>query len=286
MNTKLDAYRIFNEAARTLSFSKAAKNLYVTQSAISQAITALEKNLDTPLFIRHAKGVTLTKEGSLLYEKTRLALLMIDQAENDLINLKELKGGDFIIGAPDTICANYLIPYLVKFRQAYPLVHIRVINSTSLETIKRLKAGELDLAFMNLPIKDEGVTTMPCLNVHDIFVSSRPDDHVYTYEEIAHKKLIMLEKQSNSRLYVDQVFAKKGIHLAPEMELGAHALLLDFAKNGLGVSCVIQEFSTELLDAHEIYPLKLETPIPERSIGYAYVNKPLSSAATQFIALL
>ena len=51
MNTKLDSYRIFNEAARTLSFSKAAKNLYVTQSAISQSITALEKNLDTYLFV-------------------------------------------------------------------------------------------------------------------------------------------------------------------------------------------------------------------------------------------
>lgn len=286
MNTKLDSYRIFNEAARTLSFSKAAKNLYVTQSAISQSITALEKNLDTVLFIRHAKGVSLTKEGSLLYEKTRLALAMIDQAENDLINLKELRGGDFVIGAPDTICANYLIPYLVRFREAYPLVHIRVINSTSLETIKRLKEGQLDLAFMNLPIREEGIVTVPCLNVHDIFVSSTPDDHVYSYEEIAHKKLIMLERQSNSRLYVDRVFAKKGIHLSPEMELGAHALLLDFAKNGLGVSCVIQEFSKELLDAHEIYPLKLKTPIPARSIGYAYMNRPLSSAALQFIALL
>ena len=64
---KLEQYKIFNEAASTLSFSQAAKNLYISQSAVSQTIHALEKELHTQLFIRKSKGVTLTKEGMLLH---------------------------------------------------------------------------------------------------------------------------------------------------------------------------------------------------------------------------
>ena len=60
-NIKLEQYKIFKEAAFTLSFSQAARNLYITQSAVSQTITLLEKELDTSLFIRHRKGVTLFK---------------------------------------------------------------------------------------------------------------------------------------------------------------------------------------------------------------------------------
>lgn len=287
MNTKLDQYRIFNEAAQALSFSKAAKNLYISQSAISQTITALEKELDTTLFVRHAKGVSLTKEGRLLYQETAQALSLIEKAENNLINLKELKGGDFVIGAPDTLCVHCLTPYLVKFRERYPLVHVRVVNGTSLETIKRLKSGQLDLAFVNLPFDDEAIITKPCLTVHDIFVSGHPDDHLYTYKELSHKKLIMLERLSNSRRYVDHIFAKEGIHLSPEMELGAHELLLNFAKNDLGISVVIKEFSQMMLDHQEIYELQLEKPLPERSIGYAYASRlSLSQAASKFIELL
>lgn len=287
MNTKLDYYRIFNEAARSLSFSKAAKNLYISQSAISQTITALEKELDTTLFVRHAKGVALTKEGQLLYEQSAQALSLLEKAENHLVNLKELKGGDFVIGAPDTLCANYLTPYLVAFRKRYPLVHIRVINGTSLETLKRLKSGQLDLAFLNLPIDDEAIITQPCLKVHDIFVSCHQDDHTYSYQELASQNLIMLERLSNSRRYIDHLFLEHGIHLEPEMELGAHELLLNFAQNDLGISVVIKEFSEDLLKRQSIYELKVNPPIPPRSIGYAYSSRlALSMAANKFIELI
>ena len=79
----------------------------------------------------------------------------------------------------------------------------------------------IDLAFINLPYDDESLVLKECLTIHDIFISKKKDEHLYTYQEISKKNLILLEKSSNSRNYIDKYFAKHGILLKPEMELGS-----------------------------------------------------------------
>lgn len=287
MNIKIDSYRVFNEAAQSLSFSTAAKNLFISQSAVSQTITALEKELGVPLFIRHPKGVTLTKEGERLFRKTKEALDLLAIAEEEITQMHNLSGGELVIGAGDTLCQEYLIPVLTRFREKYPLVHIRIVNGTSLEIIKALKNGALDLAFIKTPYEDKTLTMVPCLMIHDIFVSANYDNHTYTYEEIALQKLIMLEPLSNSRHYVDDCFKQQNVTLVPEMELGAHELLLCFAAANLGISCVIKEFSKRFLSTHQVYELKLYPPLKPRYISYTYLSrKPLSDSAQALIALL
>lgn len=287
MISKLDYYKIFNEAAKTSSFSAAAKELFISQSAVSQTITALEGELAVRLFIRHAKGVTLTKEGRLLYEKTSEAIKMLSSIEDELKNLENLTGGELVIGAGDTLCKEFLIPYLVTFRELYPQIHIRIVNGTSLETMTALKDGLLDIAFVNSPINDDTLHVTPCMKVHDIFVSHTYDNHTYTYQEMAGKKLIMLERLSNSRRYVDGCFTQEQVHLKPEMELGAHDLLIAFAENGLGTACVIKEFAKESLSAGRLHQLKLFPALKPRYIGYAHLTRtPLSAAALAFVSLI
>lgn len=284
---KLEQYKIFNEAASTLSFSQAAKNLYISQSAVSQTINALEKELNTQLFIRKSKGVTLTKEGMLLHKKITEALSLITSVENELSQHHDLTSGELVIGAGDSICENYLVDLLKQFHQLYPTVKINVINGTSLETIDYLKEGKIDIAFINLPYQEESLEVKECFPIHDIFVSKDKDDHVYTYHEIAQKDLILLEKASNSRHYIDKYFAREGILLKPEMELGAHQLLLEFAHASLGIACVIKEFSQNELRQNKVYEMKLKKPLPSRSIGYAYLKrKSLSVASLKFLELI
>ena len=284
---KLEQYKIFNEAASTLSFSQAAKNLYISQSAVSQTINALEKELNTQLFIRKSKGVTLTKEGMLLHKKITEALSLITSVENELSQHHDLTSGELVIGAGDSICENYLVDLLKQFHQLYPTVKINVINGTSLETIDYLKEGKIDIAFINLPYQEESLEVKECFPIHDIFVSKDKDDHVYTYHEIAQKDLILLEKASNSRHYIDKYFAREGILLKPEMELGAHQLLLEFSHASLGIACVIKEFSQNDLKQEKVYEMKLKKPLPPRSIGYAYLKrKSLSVASLKFLELI
>lgn len=289
MKTKLDYYKIFYETARHASFSTAARNLYISQSAISQCISQLEDDLGTRLFVRSRRGVTLTKEGNLLFKKVESAIMAIEQGETLLARLHHLESGSLIIAAGDTITKHYLLPYLEKFHKLYPGVRIEMANSYSSRLLQFVKEGKAELAFVNLPANDEELCIKPCFEIHDIFVCG-PDYKIkksYTWDEIAKEPLILLETNSSSRHYVDKNFSKKHIELTPQIEIAVHDLLIQFASIHLGISCVVKEFSTKSLDDSSIKEIPLNPPLPPRSVGYAYLkHNPLSLPAQAFLKLI
>ncbi len=289
MKTKLDYYKIFYETARYSSFSAAAESLYISQSAISQCIRQLEHDLGTQLFIRSRRGVTLTNEGKLLFQKVENAMQSIEQGETLLARLHHLDSGSLIIAASDTITSHYLLPYLKKFHTEYPGIRIEMANSYSSRMIQLVKEGTAELAFVNLPASDDDLCIIPCLDIHDIFVcgSEHKIKPSYTWEEITREPLILLEKHSSSRHYIDEQFGKKNITLTPQIEVAAHELLIRFASIHLGVSGVVEEFSAESLEAGTVQKMNVTPPLPPRSIGYAYLkHNPLSTAAQAFLKLI
>ena len=290
MKAHLDHYRIFCTAADVCSFSKAAQLLYVSQSAVSQAISQLEHDLQTQLFIRTRHGVALTKAGKLLHQNVVTGLSLIEQGEKQLAQLQHLEEGSLFIAAGDTITSRYLLPYLEKFHDLYPKIRIEMANSYSSDMIRQIKQGKADLAFINLPCPvDEDLIIKECLPIHDIFVAGAQFEtkEAYTLKEIADLPLILLEKNSTSRIFLEQHFAKAHLSLQPQIEIAAHELLLQFAMIHLGVSCVIEEFSQPELKKGLVRQLHLRTPLPKRSIGYAYLrNTPLSPSASTFLKLL
>lgn len=289
MKTHLDYYRIFYETARHSSFSTAARNLYISQSAISQCIHQLEEDLNTQLFTRSRRGVTLTKEGIMLFQKVESALQSIEQGEMLLARLNQLDSGSLIIAAGDTITGQYLLPYLERFHATYPGIRIEMANSYSYDMIQRVKEGQAELAFVNLPVNDTELNIVPCFDIHDIFVCGpeHKKKSVYSWNDMSEEPLILLEKNSTSRKYLDEQFSQKHIPLNPQIEIAAHDLLIRFASIHLGVSCVIEEFSKEGLEKNIITPMKLDPPLPPRSIGYAHLkHNPLSLPAQAFLKLI
>ena len=130
MDINLELYKVFYYVATSLSFSEASRQLFISQSAVSQSIKTLEKKLNHTLFIRSTKKVLLTPEGELLLQHVKPALQMLVEGESLLSGDNMLKG-QLRIGASDTICRYYLISYLQHFHQAFPDVRIKVTNSTS-----------------------------------------------------------------------------------------------------------------------------------------------------------
>ncbi len=289
MKTKLDYYRIFYETARYSSFSTAASHLYISQSAISQCIQQLEKDLKTTLFIRTRKGVNLTQEGRLLFQKVETAILSIEQGESILDRISHLESGTLTIAAGDTIVSKYLLPYLEKFHAIHPDISIELANSYSAEMLKMVKEGKADLAFVNMPAFDDELCIEPCMQIHDVFISGADfnEKEKYSWKEISDLPLILLEKNSSSRNYIDNCFKEKNIELKPQIEIAAHHLLIQFASIHLGVSCVIKEFSKNEIDSGSVKELIIEPNIPPRNIGYAYMkNGYLSVAAKEFLKLI
>ncbi len=291
MVSKLDLYRIFHTVGRSESFSKAAKDLYMTQPAVSQAIIQLEGELDTRLFNRTPRGVTLTNEGSLLFEYVHSAINLINVGEEKLLEVKNLTTGELKIGVSDTISRYFLLPYLEAFHNRYSNIKIKVTNGTTSEICALLKSGEVDIGICNFPIDDTTLVQRPCFHIHDIFVCGEKYKKLLSttlpFSELVKLPLIFLEPKSNSRQYVEDYLLSKGIQISPEFELGSHELLLEFAKINLGISCVTREFSEEYLRRGILYEVNLAEAIPKRSIGVCYLKSvPLSPASLKFVEII
>ncbi len=291
MVVKLDLYRIFCQVVEHGSFSGAAKALYMTQPAVSQSISQLENGLELRLFTRTPNGVILTHEGQILYEYISSALNLISVGEQKLLESKELTVGELKLGVGDTISKYFLLPYLERFHLQYPNIKLKIINRTTPELCAMLKSGEIELGICNLPVNEASFEVNKIMEIHDIFVCG--DQYRESIrqplglDEIISYPLILLETKSNSRQYVENYFQSKGVQINPEIELGSHELLLEFAKINLGIACVTKEFSQDYLDSGTVYEVLISEPIPKRSIGYCSLKSvSLSPASTAFIEIL
>ena len=291
MITKLDLYKVFCQVGKSKSFSKASKELYMTQPAVSQAIMQLERELDVRLFNRTPKGVSLTNEGNLLFEYVNSAINLINAGEEKILEFKDLTVGELKIGVGDTISKYFLLPYLEFFHNRYPNIKFKIINGTTLELCSLIKSGEINIAICNFPIDDNSLELRPCREVRDIFVCGEKYKDLSTekisLEEMVKYPLIFLEPNSNSRKYVEKFMISKGIKISPEFELGSFDLLLEFAKINLGIACVVKEFSMDYLEKGLLYEVNVLEEIPSRSIGVCYLKDvPLSLASAKFVEIL
>ncbi len=290
MDASLDLYRVFGTVAEYGSISDAARTLYISQPAVSQSVRRLEQALGVKLFERGAKGVVLTREGELLKGYVSSAMGMLDAGESRMRMLSQLDAGELRIGASDTVSKWFLVPIIRKFHDMYPNVSLSMTNRTTTETLQLLQSGSIDIGYVNLPADGDSVVFEECLPVHDVFVASEDFAHlkgrIVSPAELAAQPLIMLEEKSNSRRWVNRHFQKNGVMLAPGVELGAHDLLLDFAGIGLGVACVISEFSKSILEEKKLFEVNLQPAVPHRSIGICYNGGiTLSPAAQKLIEL-
>ena len=184
MDINYELYKVFYHVATTLNFSEASKQLFISQSAVSQSIKTLERKLDQTLFIRSTKKVQLTPEGEILLRHIEPAMNLIQKGEAQLLDAAST-GGQIRIGASDTICRYFLVPYLEKFHKTFPNVHIKVINQTSLRCTELLKNGLVDLIVVNYPnaALNNISASMKIKNFHDVFIAGN------NYPELREKKL-------------------------------------------------------------------------------------------------
>lgn len=288
----LEWYGVFCAVAKAGSITEAAESLYVSQPAVSMAIKQLEERLGHPLFIRTARGVRLTPEGEMLYSHMEKALGLIDAAERKYEDMTRLDAGRIAIGASDTLCSQYLLPYLDSFNKLYPHIAVKVTNRTSAETLEILKSGEVDFGFVNLPVKlDENIEVRECLRIRDCLICggryAALAESGLSLKDIGKYPLLMLERASATRRYLDGYAKDNGVVLEPIIELGSSDLLVKFARINLGLAFVIREFVEDAIDDKTIIEIPL-TPQPQgRAVGLVKLkNIPLSFAAEKFINMV
>ena len=282
MSVKLELYRVFKEVAETGNISVAAKNLYISQSAVSQSVKQLETALQARLFARSPRGVSLTSEGQMLYQYVRSALGLLATGEDKLSQAQQLLLGTLVIGASDTVTSQSLVPSLDDFHRLHPGIRLKIVSGRSAKVLSMLKSGAVDIAFASSPA-DSAVESWPCFATHSAFVAGSgydcDFDHVYTRREIADFPLILLERKASSRVFLEQEFLKHGVTLSPEIELSSRSLLVSLAHIGLGVAGVTLEFVQKALESGDIRALKTDFTIPARSVDMCTLRDVTPTAA-------
>ena len=282
MAVKLELYRVFKEVAETGNISLAAKNLYISQSAVSQSVKQLETALQARLFARSPRGVSLTWEGQMLYQYVRSALGLLATGEDKLSQAQQLLLGTLTIGASDTVTSFFLTPFLETFHRQHPGIRLKIVSGRSAKVLSMLKSGAVDIAFASSP-SESSLATWSCFATHAIFVAGSgygcDFDHVYTRQEIADFPLILLERKASSRVFLEQYFLQGGITLTPEIELSSRSLLVSLAKIGLGVAGVTLEFVQDALLSGDIRLLKTDFTIPSRSVDMCTLQDVSPTAA-------
>ena len=282
MAVKLELYRVFKEVAETGNISLAAKNLYISQSAVSQSVKQLETALQARLFARSPRGVSLTWEGQMLYQYVRSALGLLATGEDKLSQAQQLLLGTLTIGASDTVTSFFLTPFLETFHRQHPGIRLKIVSGRSAKVLSMLRSGAVDIAFASSP-SEPGLSTWSCFATHSVFVAGSgydcDFDHVYTRQEIADFPLILLERKASSRVFLEQYFLQSGITLSPEIELSSRSLLVSLAKIGLGVAGVTLEFVQDALLSGDIRMLKTDFTIPSRSVDMCTLQDVSPTAA-------
>ena len=290
MAVKLELYRVFKEVAETGNISLAAKNLYISQSAVSQSVKQLETALQARLFARSPRGVSLTWEGQMLYQYVRSALGLLATGENKLSQAQQLLLGTLTIGASDTVTSFFLTPFLETFHRQHPGIRLKIVSGRSAKVLSMLRSGAVDIAFASSP-SEPGLSTWSCFATHSVFVAGSgydcDFDHVYTRQEIADFPLILLERKASSRVFLEQEFLKNGVTLTPEIELSSRGLLVSLARIGLGVAGATLEFVQDALAAGDIRLLKTDFEIPPRSVDMCTLREVTpTAAASAFMELV
>lgn len=285
MDINLELYRVFYYVATSLSFSEAARQLYISQSAVSQSIKTLEKKLNQTLFVRSTKKVVLTPAGETLLQHVKPAMQMLSEGE-ELLSSQTALMGQLRIGASDTICRYFLINYLKQFHRDYPDVRIKITNSTSIGCVDLLYNGQVDFIVCNSPNSRLNPHTPEkvVMEFQDVFMVNKaafPIDDAVDLEQLLDYPILMLSPRSTTSEYLHHIFAAQGLRLLPEVELNSNDLLIDLARIGLGIACVPDYMCKNQTDLIQV---RLKKPLPKRRLVIVRSEaRPLSQAAERFL---
>ena len=270
-----------------LNISRAAQELYISQPAISKSIQKLEESVGCKLFSRSSRGVVLTDEGKLLYEHVSEAFETLTMGEEKLKRSIELGVGHLKIGVSSTLCKYLLLPYLKEFIRQNPHISISISCQSTNDTLKLLEDNKIDIGLIGKPENLKNIHFDFLEEIEDIFVAAKDylrnlkargiqKDHI-----LQSSTLMLLDKNNMTRQYIDDYLQENQIIIKDSIDISDMDLLIDFARIGVGVACVIKNFVREDLENGTLMEIPLGFPIHKREVGFAYktTTKPSKSLA-------
>lgn len=232
--------KIFISVFKNRSFSKASKELFLTQPTISEHIKSLEEELNCKLFDRFARGIIPTREAEILYEHALEVIEKMEALKDSVQRIKTAPSGNLFIGA-SSIPGTYILPKLItSFKKNYPEISIQIDISDSKSVIENLLSGKLLIGVVGTKINNSKIEYTDFMN--DELVIGAPEfveKSIIEPSEIYEYPFIMREEGSGTRKEMEKWLSKMGIDsgkLRVVCMLGSTDAVKQAIKNGLGIS--------------------------------------------------
>lgn len=271
MDINFEHYKIFYFAAKYGNITKAATALGSNQPNVTRIIKLLETQMNCRLFIRNARGISLTEEGKILYSHVEVAYRHLLNAQEELCRQDSQRGGTVAVGATETALHLFLLDMLHDFKQQYPAIKIKIYNQSTPETIKQLVSGRFDFAVITTPCEiPKAFSSIKAIGFEEILVGGMQYINLcnspLNIESICKYPLVGLGKESATYRFYKDIFVAQGIDLEFDMEVATSDLMLPLIEKNLGIGFVPERLAEPLLGEKKLVRIPLNCNIPSRSI--------------------
>jgi DNA-binding transcriptional LysR family regulator len=288
---QVESLKVFCDLAETESFTKAAQINEVTQSAVSQQISALERQFKSLLIERSKKKFRLTREGQVLYEYSKQIIQTYDSLHHRLQEIKDIISGTIRVATIYSIGLHDLPIYLKKFLKLFPTVNVHVEYRRANQVYEDVLGNVVDLGLVAYPVKDSKLELVP-LRKDTLVMICHPQhplakNKTVKLAQLSGQKFISFEPDIPTRKAIDKIFKDHGIEVQSVMEFDNIETVKRAVEIEAGLSIVPQATITQEVAKQTLAEVKIEGVELFRPLAAIYKkNKVLSPAMKQFIHIL
>lgn len=288
---QIESLKVYCDLTETESFTKAAQINHITQSAVSQQISSLERQFKALLIERSKKKFRLTREGELLYQASKEIVQTYERLHSQLQELKDIISGTVRVATIYSVGLHDLPPYIKRYLKSYPTVNVHVEYRRANQVYEDVLGNVVDLGIVSYPVRDPKLEIVP-LRKEPMALICHPNHPLARTKSVklsalAGQKFVAFESDIPTRRALDKVFREHGVHVVPVMEFDnvetvKRAVEIDAGISIVPLVCVQEEVQEKTLAAVKIDDGDLARPLAVLHKK----NKVLSTAMKQFIALL
>jgi LysR family transcriptional regulator, transcriptional activator of the cysJI operon len=288
---QIESLKVFCDLAETKSFTKAAQINNVTQSAVSQTISALERRFNSLLIERSKKNFRLTPEGDVFYDYSKRILQTCNALHSKLQEIENVISGDIRVATIYSIGLHVLPPYVKKFLKEYPTVNVHVEYRRDNQVYDNVLGNVVDLGLVAYPTRDARLEIVP-IRKDTLVLICHPQHELAKRKSVKVKALdgqrfINYESDIPTRRVLDKIFKEHRVTVQQVMQFDNIETVKRAVEIDSGVAVVPQETITEEVATQTLVAVELDHGAYSRPLGIIYKkNKVLSPAIKQFIAML
>jgi len=288
---QIESLKVFCDLAETESFTKTAQINSITQSAVSQQISSLERQFKSLLIERSKKRFRLTREGKVLYDYSKQIIQTYDSLFSKLQEIQDIISGTIRVATIYSIGLHDLPPYIKKFLKTYPTVNVHVEYRRSNQVYEDVLSNVVDLGLVAYPVRDPKLEMVPLHK--DMLVLICHPQHPFAktktikLKDLTGQKFISFEPDIPTRRAIDKILADQNVTVQHAMEFDNIETVKRAVEIDAGIAIVPHGTILQEISKHTLAEVKIEDAEFFRPLAAIYKkNKVLSPAMKQFIAVL